>query len=98
MPMSRSQACSGQKYMGFDADAFVPDGRSVRTDPVLSAAFAGAAEYVGKVAGGRDGFLELGSLDCPDSVGFMERGLGRCGGPEAGIWPPDEVRAMWDNA
>jgi hypothetical protein len=84
--------------MGFDACTFVPDGRLVTEDPVLSAAFAETADYVGKVAGGRDGFLDMGSLDCPDAIGFMERALGRRGGPEAGIWLPDELRAMCDAA
>lgn len=84
--------------MGFDADAFVPDGRCVTRDPDLSAAFAEAAEYVRRVAGGRDGFLHLGSLDCPDAIGYLVQALGRQGGSEAGIWLPEEVQAMWDAA
>jgi hypothetical protein len=48
----------------------------------------------GKLPGGVDGFLDLGSLDCGDCISFLEKALGREGGPGAGIWPPEEVRAM----
>jgi hypothetical protein len=84
--------------MGFDADAFAPDGRCPTTDPVLSAAFTVAANKAVELAGGRDGFLHMGSLDCGDAIGFMEQALGRQGGPDAGIWSPEEVRQMWDAA
>ena len=84
--------------MGFDADAFVPDGRCVTTDPVLSVAFAEAADKVGQLTGGRDGFLHMGSLDCGHAIGFMEQALGYRCGPDAGIWSPEDVRRMWDAA
>jgi hypothetical protein len=84
--------------MAYDADAFVPDGGYASQDPVLSAAFEEAEAYVRKVGGGVDGFLHMGSLDCHDAIGFMERAFGRCGGPGAGIWLPDDVRAMAEDA
>ena len=81
-----------------DADAFVPDGRCVTTDPVLSAAFGRASEAARELGGGVDGFLDIGSLDCGQCIDFMERALGRTGGPAAGIWSTEEVRAMWEGA
>jgi len=84
--------------MGFDADAFVSDGRCVTTDPGLLTAFTEAADIVGQLAGGRDGFLHMGSLDCSEAIAFMEQALGRRGGPGAGIWSPEEVRLLWDAA
>ena len=84
--------------MGFDADAFVPDGRCVTTDPALSAAFAAASEWVSRHTGGVDGLLAIGSLDCRAAIGFMERALGRAAGPSAGIWPPEAVRSMAEAA
>ena len=80
--------------MGFDADAFVPDGRSITSDPGLSAAFTAAAEWVVGTSGQVDGFLHIGSLDCGLAIGYLSRGLGRACGPDVGIWLPDEVRAL----
>ena len=78
--------------MGFDVDAFIPDSRTW-DDPGLSAAFAAASKRVVATAGGVDGFLDIGSLDCSQAIGYLSRGLGRECRPDMGIWLPEEVRA-----
>jgi hypothetical protein len=84
--------------MAFDADAFVPDGRSLAEGSTLSVAFAAASEWVSQVTGSVDGYLTLGSLDCPQAISYLSRGLGRACGPEAGIWLPEAVQTMAANA
>jgi hypothetical protein len=54
---------AGEEVMGFDVDVFVPDGGSASSNPVLKKAFQDAVEWLLENAGGRDGFLHLGSLD-----------------------------------
>jgi hypothetical protein len=83
--------------MGFDADAFLPDGGNVKDNPALAAAFTEAVRQVGERANKVDGFLEMGSLDCPACIDFLRQALGRT--PRSGeIWSPKELRALWDAA
>jgi hypothetical protein len=79
--------------MGWDADAMIWEEKrheSVRNDPNLASIFAAAAEEVRTLAGGVDGFLHFGSLDCSDCEWFLEQATGR--DAWSGIWLPEEVR------
>ena len=42
----------------------------------IKAAFADAEHWLGANAGGCDGFISLGSLDCGQSIGYLERAIG----------------------
>ena len=80
--------------MGFDVDAFNPGG-SASKDATLKAAFADAEDWLLRNAGGCDGFISLGSLDCSLSITYLEQAIGRKFEPSKGdIWPPEEVRAL----
>jgi hypothetical protein len=90
--------CSMIKLMGFDLDAYVPDGRSMEDDSPLGRAFKTASDYVRETAGRVDGFLAIGSLDCGSSIQFVEDGLGRRCHPSEGIWTPEEVAHLANHA
>src|SRR4051812_45045333 len=80
--------------MGYDVDAFAFDGRDKLSDPTLSAAFAEAAEAARRLGHGVDGFLDIGSLDCGDSIHFLEEALGRRCGTGTEPVPAEELRAV----
>lgn len=82
--------------MGFDVCAYYPNkGSAVSTKAVIDAAFAEAEQWLIANAGGCDEFISLGSLDCPQSIGHLERAIGREFKPsETGIWPAEEVRQL----
>ena len=89
-----------ERRLGFDVDAFYADaGSEISTKATIKAAFAEAAEWVKKQAGGRDGFLSKGSLDCSHSIAFLQSAIGRKFEPSKGhIWSADEVRRLAETA
>ena len=86
--------------MGFDVDAYCPDeGSAVSTKAAVRAAFAETEQWLTENAGGCDGFISLGSLDCGQSIRYLERAIGRTFEPSAGeIWPAEEVRQLSESA
>jgi hypothetical protein len=83
--------------MGIDVVAYYPD--SVSTKEEIDAAFAEAEAWLLKNAGGCDGFIRLGSLDCSQSIGFLERAIRRTFEPSKGeIWAAKEVRQLSESA
>ena len=86
--------------LGFDVAAYYPDaGSAVATKDEIEAAFAEAKEWRQKKGGGYDGFIGLGSLDCGQSIMFLERAIGRTFEPtKAEIWLAEEVRQLFEAA
>jgi hypothetical protein len=82
--------------LGFDADAYYPDeGSAVSTKAAIEAAFAEAERWLTQKAGGCDGFISLGSLDCLQSIRYLEQAIGREFKPSEGeIWPAAEVSQL----
>ena len=76
---------------GFDVCAY-PGERS--NDPLIDAAFQSASEWVKTHKQGVDGFLKLGSLDCSNSIYYLEQGIGRRCVPWTGIWAAEDVAAL----
>lgn len=91
--------------MGFDVDAYHLDEGSATSRPhAIRAAFGEAERWLIENAGGCDAFISLGSLDCSQSIQYLERAIGRTFEPSVGdIWSSEEVRrlseaAVWPDA
>jgi len=62
-----------ERWLGFDVDAYYPDeGSAVSPKVSIKAAFADAEHWLKANAGGYDGFISQGSLDCGQSIGCLE--------------------------
>ncbi len=83
--------------MGFDIDVWSPRGGDATTDPAVLNAFAEADRQARTIAGGVDGFLHMGCLDCGDCQRYLFDALGRDGRPGE-IWPPEELLALSQTA